>query len=241
MTRALALGLVGLGCAPDEPAAAPVRVPDEPPTPVVRAPSVAPATAIRSRPPPAGLVDVVAFVPHVRLAIGYATADNFTGAALPGYGSAAAWLHPAATDGLARVARELADDGLALVVYDAYRPRRATAAMIAWTRATHREDLVRDGFIASRSQHNRGLAVDVGLFEIAGGRVLEMGTPWDSFTPQAATFAVGGEPRARRVRLREAMLRHGFRPHDGEWWHFAWADGADAPALDVPYDVITPP
>jgi len=75
----------------------------------------------------------------------------------------------------------------------------------------------------------------VGLVELATGRTIDMGGAWDSFTPQSATFAVDGEPRAHRVRLRETMVRHGFRPHDGEWWHFAWATTVDAPVLDVPY------
>ncbi len=187
----------------------------------------------RARVPPPELVDVVAFVPYVRLSIGYATADNFTGAPLPGYGAAGAWLHPAATDGLAQVALELADDGLGLVVFDAYRPRRASVAMVQWARDEGRTDLLRDGFIAARSQHNRGLAIDLGLVDLATGVPLDMGTAWDAFTPKAAAFAMDGEPGERRARLRAAMQRHGFTPYDGEWWHFTWA--AKASELDVPY------
>ena len=108
-----------------------------------------------------GLHDI-AFVPYVRLAIGYAGADNFTGAALPGYGAPAAWLHPSAADGLAQAALELAEAGLAIVVFDAYRPRRASVAMVEWARASDRTDLLRDGFVAARSQHNRGLAISDG-------------------------------------------------------------------------------
>jgi D-alanyl-D-alanine dipeptidase len=188
--------------------------------------------------PPAGLVDVVAFVPHVRLSIGYATADNFTGASLPGYGAPSAWLHPAATDGLAAAARELADDGLALLVFDAYRPRRASVAMVEWARASGRTDLLRDGFVAARSQHNRGLAIDVGLVELASGRALDMGTAWDAFTPDAAVSAVGGEPGERRARLQSAMRRAGFVPYASEWWHFTWK--ANAPELDMPYGADEP-
>lgn len=187
----------------------------------------------RARVPPAELVDIVAFVPYVRLSIGYATADNFTGAPLPGYGAAGAWLHPAATDGLAQVALELADEGLGLVVFDAYRPRRASVAMVAWARANGRMDLLRDGWVAARSQHNRGLAIDVGLVQLQDGTSLDMGTPWDAFTADARAFAVDGEPGKRRERLRAAMQRHGFTPYDGEWWHFTWT--AKAPELDVPY------
>jgi len=183
--------------------------------------------------PPVGLVDVVAFVPYVRLAIGYATADNFTGAPLPGYGAAGAWLHPAATDGLASAALELADDDLALVVFDAYRPRRASEAMVAWARANGRDDLLRDGWVAARSQHNRGLAIDVGLADLTTGELLDMGTSWDAFTAESAALALRGAAGDRRRRLRETMQRRGFTPYDREWWHFTWK--AKAPVLDVPY------
>ncbi|HET6584005.1 MAG TPA: M15 family metallopeptidase, partial [Nannocystaceae bacterium] len=154
MTRGLALVLaIAIGC---EPAPSPEPAPPAiaPPPVVASSPAVdpvvapPPAAARRSSPPPPGLVDVVAFVPHVRLAIGYATADNFTGAPLPGYDVPGAWLHPAATDALAAAARELADDGLAIVVFDAYRPRRASVAMVEWARASGRMDLLRDGFVA---------------------------------------------------------------------------------------------
>lgn len=230
----LALALA-LGCeaepAPPSPAievAGPVPRDVAPPP---RSPD--PPAVARGRAPPAGLVDVVAFVPHVRLSIGYATADNFTGAPLPGYETAGAWLHPAATDGLAAAARELAEDGLAIVVFDAYRPRRASVAMVEWARASGRMDLLRDGFVAERSQHNRGLAIDVGLVEIASGEMLDMGTPWDAFTPDAAVSAVSGEPGERRKRLHAALRRSGFAPYANEWWHFTWK--ANAPELDVPY------
>jgi D-alanyl-D-alanine dipeptidase len=237
MIRGVAFALV-LGCGAEPPVPRePAPLPSEPvvsvaPAPAIPAPGLAIA-ALRARVPPQGLVDVVAFVPHVRLAIGYATADNFTGAPLPGYDVAAAWLHPAATDGLAKAAMDLADDGLALVVFDAYRPRRASEAMVAWARANDREDLLRDGWVAARSQHNRGLALDVGLADLATGEPLDMGTAWDAFTPKSAAHALRGDAGDRRRRLRDALTRHGFAPYEREWWHFAWK--ASAPELDVPY------
>ena len=30
--------------------------------------------------------------------------------------------------------------------------------------------------------------------------------------------------KANRMILREAMLRHGFKPLDSEWWHFTLAE-----------------
>lgn len=205
-------------------------VPGPAPQPTIVAAAIAP----RVGPPPPGLVDLRIVLPQARFAIGYATADNFTGAPLPGYDAPGAWAHAALGDALVAVDRALVREGLGLLVYDAYRPRRASAAMVAWARRSGRQDLLDDGYIAARSQHNRGLAVDVTLVERPTGTPLAMGTAWDAFTPHSATFAVQGEPRRNRERLRAAMLAAGLRPHDGEWWHFALPH-ATAPVLDVAY------
>lgn len=210
---------------PTADATTPPRVP-----PVVASTSPAPPLP----PPPPELVDLRATLPGARFAIGYAGADNFTGAPLPGYESPGAWAHPALADALAQVDAALLREGLGLLIYDAYRPRRATAAMVAWARRTRRTDLLDDGYIATRSQHNRGLAIDLTLVERPTGTPLAMGTAWDSFSRESATFAVQGEPRRNRERLRAVMLAAGLQAHDGEWWHFALPHRS-APVLDVGY------
>lgn len=184
--------------------------------------------------PPAGLVDLRASIPTLRLSIGYATADNFTGAPLPGYEVPGAWAHPALALALGDVDRALAQTGLGLLVYDAYRPKRATEGMMAWVRAHGRQDLVNDGYIAARSQHNRGLAIDLTLVDRAAGTPLDMGGAWDTFDPSSAAFAATGPALDHRKQLRDVMTRHGFVPHQGEWWHFSLPH-AEAPVLDVPY------
>lgn len=55
------------------------------------------------------------------------------------------------------------------LVFDAYRPVRATQAMVDWCTRAGREDLLRDGYIASRSRHNLGLAVDLTLVGVRLG------------------------------------------------------------------------
>jgi D-alanyl-D-alanine dipeptidase len=193
----------------------------------------APRAAVAGAPPPE-LVDLRVAVPGLRLAIGYASADNFTGAPLPGYDAPGAWGHPALASALRAVDAALAPEGLGLLVFDAYRPKRATAAMVAWARARRRTDLLRDGYIAERSQHNRGLAIDLTLVERDTGTPLDMGGAWDAFLPSSAAFAATGAALAHRKRLRAAMLEQRFVPHDGEWWHFSLPH-AHAPVLDVVY------
>jgi len=231
----------GAGPAP-APDAAPAPVAATAPTAIDAAPRVAaPTTAVDAPaappvagPPPPELVDLRVAVPGLRLAIGYATAENFTGAPLPGYDAPGAWAHPELASALRAVDDALAPEGLGLLVFDAYRPKRATAAMVAWARAQGRSDLLRDGYIAERSQHNRGLAIDLTLVARDTGAPLDMGGAWDAFLPESAAFAATGDALAHRKRLREAMLEHRFSPHDGEWWHFSLPH-ARAPVLDVVY------
>jgi D-alanyl-D-alanine dipeptidase len=184
--------------------------------------------------PPEGLVDLHDHVADLRLSIGYATAANFTGAPLPGYEHAGAWAHPDLAKALGAVDRELAADGLGLLVYDAYRPVRATAAMVEWTRVNNRGDLLKDGYISAKSQHNRGLAIDLTLVDRETGTLVDMGGAWDTFDRSSAAFAAKGEALANRKRLRAVMTKHGFVPHDGEWWHFSLPHPS-APVKDVPY------
>ena len=168
------------------------------------------------------LADVGALAPAILVRLRYATADNFTGAPLPGYEGNRAMLRREAARALADVARDVADSGWTLEIWDAYRPVRATDAMVAWTARTGRPDLVRDGYIASRSRHNLGVAIDLTLVDRASGRELDMGTPFDTFAPAAHVASATGAAAANRQRLRRAMTRHGFAPYEEEWWHFSF-------------------
>lgn len=234
MRPAIAIGVIAIACEVEAPAPAVAPVAVEPAPAPARPEPVAPVPTPVAIDPPPGLVDLQREIPAIRLAIGYATADNFTGAALPGYDVAGAWLHPAPAAALVELDRELAAVGLGIVVFDAYRPRRASIAMVAWARRAGRTDLLRDGFIAARSAHNRGLAIDLSLCDRETGTGVDMGGAWDSFGRDAAAAAARGSAGVHRRDLRARMVAHGFRPHDGEWWHFSWPERA-APELDVPY------
>lgn len=199
-------------------------------TPVDRTPTVQKITVA----PPEGLVDLRERLPQLAFSIGYATNDNFTGAPLAGYEAPGAWAHPDVADALAKVDAVLAADAFGLLVFDAYRPRRATRAMVRWARDSGRANLLRDGYIAERSQHNRGLAIDLTLTDRTTGAPLEMGGAWDTFDRSAAPFAAKGDADTRRRALRTAMLEAGFTPHEGEWWHFSLRRPA-AREHDVPY------
>ncbi|PRQ07439.1 D-alanyl-D-alanine dipeptidase [Enhygromyxa salina] len=184
--------------------------------------------------PPAGLVDLRVEIRSAIVVAGYHRADNFTGAPLPGYEAAGAWLEAEAAEALALAASRLEADGLRLIIYDAYRPRRASQAMVDWCRANAREDLLTDGWVAARSVHGRGRAIDLGL-ALTDGTVLDMGSRWDQFDPTSFLRGVEGPLLERRLELRAALVRAGFTPYSREWWHFSFEADTPAPVRDRPY------
>jgi zinc D-Ala-D-Ala dipeptidase len=200
---------------------------------VASAPGSAGSAACQT-PPPAGFADLRALTAPLRFDIRYATADNFTGAPLPGYGAPGAFLLAPAAEALAGVASDLAARGLGLLIYDAYRPARASAAMWDWAERTAQRELFEQGYIARRSGHNRGNTVDLTLVEEETGAPLEMGTPYDHFGPESATKSATGEILERRLLLQEAMRARGFSPYEKEWWHFSFP-APKAKSRDVPY------
>lgn len=183
---------------------------------------------------PAGseLVDVTRVNAGIRTDIRYATANNFTGRALPGYESPRALMRPGAAQALGRVQAALRGDGLGLKVFDAYRPIRATQAMASWAERTGNGWVLEQGYVARFSGHNRGNTVDLTLVELPSGRELDMGTPFDTFSEAAHPANATGAVLRNRIRLQRAMGAEGFQPYDKEWWHFRLP--GDAEPLDYP-------
>jgi D-alanyl-D-alanine dipeptidase len=166
----------------------------------------------------AGLVDVHRYAPGIALDITYASTDNIVGRRLPGYCEAwALMLEPAARD-LARVQRYLRRRNRGLLIMDAYRPARATRALVRWAERTGRGHLV-GTYIARRSRHNLGSAVDLTLVRASDGKRLRMGR-FDALRPGAHTFDAKGAVLRNRLALKAAMERFGFTNYWREWWHY---------------------
>ena len=177
------------------------------------------------------LVDLATVTPPPIVELRYATSNNFTGAPLPGYEANRAFLRREAAAAFQRASTALAAQGYRLKVWDGFRPVRATNAMVAWTQRVGRTDLLRDGYIAERSRHNLGLAVDCTIVDARTGAELDMGTGFDTFSKAAHTYTASGTQLANRLILRRAMSAAGFVPYDDEWWHFA-VPIANAPRFD---------
>ncbi len=158
----------------------------------------------------------------------YATADNFTHTRL--YPFPAVWLRQPAYQALQKVQALLKPMGLALKIFDGYRPYRITEKM--W-------EIVPDDRYAADpkvgSGHNRGVAVDLTIISLKTGRELDMGTPFDDFTEKAHhNYAdLSDEVQENRRLLRTLMEAYGFTALETEWWHYFLKDARRFPLMDL--------
>jgi len=135
---------------------------------------------------------------------------------------------------LQQVQAELSRKGLALKIFDAFRPFSVTCRM--WT-------LVKDKrYVANPMQgsyHNRGLAVDLTIIDLKTGKELDMGTAYDNFTDSAHHSFTHLPPQvlANREMLKNLMHAHGFRIFPTEWWHYHWRNNDDRyEVIDLGFD-----
>jgi zinc D-Ala-D-Ala dipeptidase len=186
---------------------------------------------------PENFVDLKMYIPAINLDIRYFTTDNFVGARIDGYKSPKALLSVQAASALRNVQSELAIFGLGLKIYDAYRPQQAIDHFIRWAKDPNdikmklnyypemdKESLFKEGYLIDKSSHSRGSAVDVSIVSLhkTDPKELDMGTDWDFFGPDSwpHSFTVTPQQRANRMFLHHMMRKHGFKPHEKEWWHF---------------------
>jgi len=220
---------------------------------------------------PTSLVYLRDVAPAIAQDMRYAGPDNMTGHALPGYAAGECVLRREVAAALSGVAADLARQNLNLKVYDCYRPARAVHALWRWAHdarsggetrfypRTPKRELFARGYIASRSRHSTGTAVDLTLVArpprpvpayVAGASYgpctapadkrapdnsLDMGTGFDCLDPKSHTRSGQVTPAQsrNRERLRAAMAAHGFRNYFREWWHYEFR-GAPQHTYDVP-------
>jgi D-alanyl-D-alanine dipeptidase len=99
--------------------------------------------------------------------------------------------------------------------------------------------LIKDGYIAGRSNHNHGHTIDLGLARAGSCEPVDMGTAWDTLDERSHTRNATGEVLANRTKLRAAMLAAGFADYPREWWHFNYKMRGTRPR-DVAYALREP-
>ena len=181
----------------------------------------------------AHLVELTTLDKTIKLDIRYATADNFVGR--PVYPEARAFLQRPAANAVVKVHQKLKQRGLGLVIFDGYRPWSITK--LFWDVVPEdKRKFVADP--AKGSKHNRGCAVDLSVFDLKTGALIEMPSGYDEFTERASPNYTGGtdEQRANREMLRKLMEDAGFTVNPNEWWHFDYKNWQDYAIYDISFD-----
>ena len=186
-----------------------------------------------------GFVLLSDFVPQIIQEIRYFSTFNFVGDRIDGYEEPCAILTKDAARALKSVSNEMIVRGYRLKIFDAYRPVRAVKHFILWGiededirmkpyfyPEIEKQDTFALGYIAKQSSHSRGSAIDLTLLDMAAGKEVDMGSPFDMFSQRSHPDYRGitDEQYDNRMILQSVMVRNGFVPYECEWWHFLLKD-----------------
>lgn len=179
------------------------------------------------------LVNLESFIPGLLIDIRYATTNNFTGEKI--YNLARAYARRPVAEALKKIQADLKMKGLALKIYDGYRPYSAT---VKFYETYHDTTYVASPYKGSR--HNRGCALDLTIIDIKTGNELPMPTGYDSFKKEAWPTTPVADPviRKNRQTLIEAMEKHGFKVNASEWWHFDFIGWQKFAVMDIDFEEL---
>jgi D-alanyl-D-alanine dipeptidase len=169
----------------------------------------------------------------------YATWDNFTGRPVDGYEVNRVVGSHALADALQEATTRAAALGFGLLLWDGYRPQRAVNRFLQWSAEPEdgrtkrrfypridRAAMFANGYVARRSGHSRGSAIDLTLYRLDTGELAAMGGRHDLMDPRSHHGAEGvsGIEAQNRRSLCSIMEGSGFESYDCEWWHYALRD-----------------
>lgn len=182
-----------------------------------------------------GLIELKTIVPNIRYDLKYASSNNFTSVRLYPTNIVYTFLRKEPAEALSKIAKELETKGLGILVWDAYRPYHVTVKF--W-------ELIKDErYVANPSKgsgHNRGIAIDMTLYDLKTGALLNMPTSFDDFSEKAHHGAdnISSTQKDNRELLRNIMEKHGFLKFQTEWWHYYWPNGEQYDVLDFSFKQI---
>lgn len=181
-------------------------------------------------------IDLKEIMPNLRSDLRYYGSNNFVGQPIEGYNEPKVYLTKDAAYALKKVQDELERLGFGLLVYDAYRPQRATDHFVKWAQDEtdtsmklqyypniDKKDLFSKGYISMKSGHSRGSTVDLTIVSLKTKQILNMGSPYDLFDEVSSTShtqSITKNQHSLRLLLKRRMEKHGWQSYDQEWWHF---------------------
>ena len=180
------------------------------------------------------LVDLKKLDDEFQLDIRYASTNNFMRSKF--YKNERAFFNMSAADRLIEAKNDLKELGYGIIIYDAYRPWFVTKMFWEGTPENLKH------FVANPengSSHNKGCAIDIGLYDIETGESIVMISGYDEFTERAYPNYMGGSKKQRDIRdmLIQVMERNDFTVYEYEWWHFNY-NGCDSGIMNYSFEEL---
>jgi D-alanyl-D-alanine dipeptidase len=184
---------------------------------------------------PKGFVYLENIAPSIKIELRYLSENNFIGKPIKGYKSNCLIISLETAVTLKKIQKAALKKGFTLKIFDAYRPQQAVDQFVKWAKilndtlmkrhyypAVAKSELLKQGYIASKSGHSRGSTVDITLLNTKTEKELDMGSPYDFFGIQSHPFfkGISKKQKENRILLRTMMTDNGFQPYANEWWHF---------------------
>ena len=182
------------------------------------------------------MIELIKLDKTIKLDVRYARTDNFVGRVV--YPEARAFMQRPAAEAVARVHKNLKKLGLGLMIFDGYRPWSVTKLFWEATPEDKRKFVANP---ANGSRHNRGCAVDLSIYDLKTGKLVEMPSDFDEFTERASPDYKGANEIETKNRdlLRKLMEAEDFTVNQNEWWHFDYKDWQDYAIYDIAFSEIS--
>jgi D-alanyl-D-alanine dipeptidase len=178
------------------------------------------------------------YLENIPYDIRYATSNNLIGRPLNGYKANKCIVSHPVAKALEIAQNKAISQGYSLFIFEAYRPLKTLEDIVQWTftpdiigKQRFYPDIDKDqlfnlGYIALRSTHTRGAAVDVTLINPITNQELDMGTEFDFFgaASNTASNKISVLAKQNRATLLGIMSSAGFINYEKEWWHFTLKD-----------------
>jgi D-alanyl-D-alanine dipeptidase len=179
------------------------------------------------------LVDMRQILPSAQFDVTYADTTNFLKRKL--YPTADVFMRKPAALAIRQASENLKKQGFGLLLFDGYRPYAITVLFY--------EEHGDTTFVADPrkgSKHNRGMAIDLSLFDLKTGKRLSMPSGYDESTPRAYHNYMDSDSAslAHRAILRSAMEQVGFSIFPWEWWHYDFKGWESCFTYDLSHETI---
>lgn len=178
------------------------------------------------------LIDITEKTHDIIIDLFYGTEKNFTKQVI--YTNPKCYLRKEALPLLEKAIELSNQQGLTLKIFDAFRPQKAQE--ILWSICPDSTYVMPP---EKGSCHTRGIALDLTLVDQDSGKELDMGTPFDDFTPLSHHGAmVSKEANVNRYQLLGIMLSAGWDLNPKEWWHYQLFSPQSYPLIKENYGIL---